>query len=72
LSLIAQTIGYGSVLSILEGQIAMLVTGAAVGSLWLLRKEAMSSQWQDNYRTDLVGLTMQAPPRDALPGNRLA
>ena len=50
----------------------MLVTGAAVGSLWLLRKEAMSSQWQDNYRTDLVGLTMQAPPRDALPGNRLA
>jgi hypothetical protein len=71
LSLIAQTIGYGSVLSILEGQVAMLVTGAAVGSLWLLRKEAMSSQWEDNYRSNLVAITMQAPPRDALPGNRL-
>jgi hypothetical protein len=72
LALLAQSIGYGSVLSILEGQIMMLLTGAAVGTLWLLRQEAAATQWSDNFRTDSIAMALRAPPRDALPGNRLA
>ena len=70
LAILAQNIGYGIVLSMMEGQIAMLFTGAALGSLWLLRKEARASIWSDNFRGENLGVVLGPPPRDALPGNR--
>ena len=70
LAILAQNLGYGIVLSMMEGQIAMLFTGVALGSLWLLRKEARASIWSDNFRDDSLGVVLGPPPRDALPGNR--
>ena len=55
----------------IEGRVTMLLTGAVSGSLWLLRKETVATQWSDNFRTESVGMILQTPPRDALPGNRL-
>ncbi|MBV9250260.1 MAG: hypothetical protein JO227_13575 [Acetobacteraceae bacterium] len=70
LCLLAQNIGYGAVLSMMEGQVSMLFTGAAMGSLWLLRHETAATRWSDNFRTGPSRLIPQAPPRVALPGNR--
>jgi len=70
LAILAQNIGYGIVLSMMEGQIAMLFTGAALGTLWLLRKEARASIWSDNFRGERLAVVLGPPPRDALPGNR--
>jgi hypothetical protein len=70
LAIMAQNLGYGIVLSMMEGQIAMLFTGAALGTLWLLRKEARVSIWGDNFRDERFAVILGPPPRDALPGNR--